>query len=188
MGRPKLALTVAGRAVLAHVLVAMRQAGVEHTLVVLGPHVAELGTVARTEGAHVLQLPQATADMRATVEQGLEWLEQNLTPRSEDAWLLVPADHPALRPEVIRLLIAARHAYPADSIFVPTYQGHRGHPTLLAWKHAAGIRAFAIGEGTNQYIRSCITQTREVPVNDPSILCDLDTPADYERVLEGKVP
>src|SRR5262249_34727228 len=53
MGRPKLALPLGQRSVLEHVLAALRQAQVEHILVVIGPHVAELGSLAKSAGAHV---------------------------------------------------------------------------------------------------------------------------------------
>jgi molybdenum cofactor cytidylyltransferase len=185
MGRPKLALPVAGRTVLEHVLAALREAGVEHTLVVLGPHVSELAPVAEAGGAKVLILAEATPDMRATVEQGLAWLEQNLRLHPDDDWLLVPADHPTLRAEVMRRLAEARLTCPGHSIFVPTHAGRRGHPTLLAWKHVAGIRALPRGAGLNAHIRACAGETLEVAVDDPTILWDLDTPADYERLLQA---
>jgi molybdenum cofactor cytidylyltransferase len=183
MGRPKLALPLGGRTVLEHVLAVLRQAGVEHTLVVLGPHVAELGPVAAAAGAGVQQLAAATADMRATVEEGLRWLEERWRPSPEDDWLLVPADHPTLSSEVVRQLCVARQKSPGHSIFVPTHGGKRGHPTMLAWKHVAGIRARPAGEGLNTYVRGRAGEALEVAVEDPAILFDLDTPADYERLL-----
>jgi CTP:molybdopterin cytidylyltransferase MocA len=51
MGRPKLVLPLGERTVLEHVLAALRQAAVEHILVVIGPHVAELGALAESAGA-----------------------------------------------------------------------------------------------------------------------------------------
>src|SRR5262249_42597993 len=42
MGRPKLALPLLGRPLLAHVVTALREGGADPVLVVLGPHVAEL--------------------------------------------------------------------------------------------------------------------------------------------------
>src|SRR5262249_39793990 len=120
-----------------------------------------------------------------TVEQGLAWLEHHLQPHPEEGWLLVPADHPTLRAGVIRRLAEARLASPGHSIFVPTHQGRRGHPTLLAWKHVARIRTLPRGAGLNAYTRACALEVLEVPVDAPAVLCDLDTPEDYERLLRG---
>src|SRR5262249_51400158 len=105
MGRPKLALPLGDRSVLERVIDALRQGGVEHVLVVIGPHVPALVPLAALAGAHTLLLPVETADMRSTVEQGLLWLEERFHPTSDDAWLLVPADHPTLDAAVVRELL-----------------------------------------------------------------------------------
>src|SRR5205823_5578166 len=108
MGRPKLALPLGGRTVLERVVASLREAGVEHVLVVIGPHVPQLAALAERAGAHVLQLAEETPDMRATVEAGLRWLEERFHPAPDDRWLLVPADHPTLNPLLVRLLLRER--------------------------------------------------------------------------------
>jgi molybdenum cofactor cytidylyltransferase len=183
MGRPKLGLPVAGKTVLEHVVTTLLDAGVNPVLVVLGPHVADLSDVARAAGASVLLLPWPTPDMRATIERGLLWLDETLRPGDEDDWLLSPGDHPTMEIAVVRELIAARAANPRMSILVPTHEGRRGHPTLIRWRHAAGLRAHPAGEGLNTYLRSLAAETLELPVSSGSVVEDLDTPEDYERLL-----
>jgi molybdenum cofactor cytidylyltransferase len=68
------------------------------------------------------------------------------------------------------------------SIFVPTHNDRRGHPTLLSWRHASGIRTIDAGSGINSYLRARSAEILEVPVNDPEVLADLDTPQDLERL------
>jgi len=182
MGRPKLSLPLGGRTVLERVVSALRTAGVEHVLVVVGPHVAELAALAESAGAHALLLADETPDMRATVERGLSWLEERFQPRDDDAWLLVPADHPTLDPAVVVALTQARRCHPEASIVIPTYEGRRGHPALIVWHHVAGIRALAPDRGLNAYLRLHAAQTLELPVTTPHVTCDLDTPEDYERL------
>ncbi|HEX5270984.1 MAG TPA: NTP transferase domain-containing protein [Gemmataceae bacterium] len=178
MGRPKLALPLGDHTVLERVVASLREAGVEHVLGIIGPHVPQLAPLAQSAGAHVLQLAQETPDMRATVEAGLLWLEERFRPRPDDRWLLVPADHPTLDPQVIRLLLDHRDG----SIIVPTYDGRRGHPTVIEWKHVAGMRALPAGTGLNVYLRQHAAETMELPVDSADVLCDLDTPEDYERL------
>jgi molybdenum cofactor cytidylyltransferase len=184
MGRPKLSLPLGGRTVLEHVFHALRLGGVDPILVVIGPHVPELALLAEAHSVHVCQLPEATADMRATVEAGLDWLEQRFQPRPEEDWLLVPGDHPALDAEVVRQLRQARQQHPDCSVIVPTFAGRRGHPTLIGWKHVTSIRAHPKGQGLNTYLRSQGKEVRELAVTSPAILCDLDTPEDYERLRQ----
>jgi molybdenum cofactor cytidylyltransferase len=183
MGRPKLSLPLGDRTVLEHVVSALWAGGVEHVLVVVGPHVRDLAPLAERAGAQVCLLEEETLDMRATVEAGLRWLEEHLAPDPANGWLLVPADHPTLHASVVRALDRASREHPECSIFVPTFEGKRGHPTLIAWEHVSGIRAHPPGEGLNTYLRQHRPRTCEVPVADGEILRDLDTPEDYEKML-----
>jgi molybdenum cofactor cytidylyltransferase len=118
------------------------------------------------------------------VEAGLTWLEQRFHPQLEDDWLLVPGDHPTLDPAVVRQLREARQQQLDRSIFVPTFEGRRGHPTLIGWKHVAGIRAHPPGEGLNTYLRRRMAEVYEVAVASAAVLCDLDTPEDYEQLRQ----
>jgi molybdenum cofactor cytidylyltransferase len=188
MGRPKLTLPLGGRTVLERVVDAVRRAGIEHILVVVAPHIADLIRLAENAGAHVLPLTEQTPHMRATVERGLVWLEDRFHPRLDDQWLLIPADHPALDGAVVKHLIQARNEHANCSIVVPTFRGKRGHPALIDWKHASGIRAFPAGAGLNAYLRQHADETLEMPVEAAGIVRDLDTPEDYERLLQDWQP
>jgi molybdenum cofactor cytidylyltransferase len=182
MGRPKLALPLGERTILGHVVEVFRQAGIQQILVVVGPQTPELVALAQAAGAAVLSLTEPTADMRATIQQGLDWLEAHFHPCNLDDWLLVPADHPALNPAVIAQLLVAKERNPDCTIVVPTFQGQRGHPALLSWKHVAEIKNLPADQGLNVYLRQHAEATLELPVDYSDILRDLDTPEDYEQL------
>ncbi|MBI3407589.1 MAG: nucleotidyltransferase family protein [Planctomycetes bacterium] len=183
MGTPKLSLPLGERAVLERVLDAMRPLQLSEILVVLGPHGEDLALIAKGAGASVLSLSDETADMRATVLHGLAWLEERHAPEPDDALLLCPADHPLLDGGVVSSLLEATRAK-RGSIWIPTFEGRRGHPALVSWRHVCGIRAMAANLGLNSYFRFCAEETVEVPYPSPEILLDLDTPEDYARLRE----
>jgi molybdenum cofactor cytidylyltransferase len=185
MGQPKLLLRLGDRTILEHVCRAVKLAGVERVVVVVGPDGCALVPLAESAGADVLQLDDDTAEMRHTILHGLSWLQTQCQPRPDDAWLLLPADHPCVEPDVIVELSAAHAQQPERSIVVPTYQGQRGHPVLIGWEHLAAIRHLPEGTGLNAYLRQHPGRTLELPVSRPSILWDLDTPEDYHRLLNG---
>lgn len=184
MGLPKLALPLGDRTVMERVVTALRTGGTDQVVVVIGPHVPELAPLAESAGAEVCRLAKPTADMRATVEHGLRWLEDRHRPRPDDAWLLAPADHPTLDPGVVRSLCDTFARDPSKSILIPVHTGRRGHPALIAWRHVAGILALPAGRGINAYLREHAGEAPEVPVAAAGVLCDLDTPEDYERLLQ----
>lgn len=186
MGRPKLLLPVSGATVLELVVHAVRSAGVADIVVVVAPGAEELAQRARSASAHVVQLATQTPDMRATCLEGLDWIERHLHPTDMDRWLLLPADHPTVRPDVIRALLEAADRNSDATIVVPKFEGRRGHPTLLRWLHVAPIRKQSADAGLNRYIRQCAAQTLEISWNSDEVLRDLDTPADYEQLLRGE--
>lgn len=182
MGRPKLSLPLGDRTVVEQVIATLQSAGINQILVVVGPHVRELAPLATNAGADALLLDTATADMRETVEMGLQWAESHWHPNDADAFLLVPADHPTIESRVVRELMDCRSREISASIYIPTWHGTRGHPTLIGWQHVAGLRALPHDAGLNAYLRANPEAVREVPVGSESILFDMDTPADYERI------
>lgn len=185
MGRAKLTLPLGNATVIERVLQAMRSAGVVETLVVVAPDADELAERASTFGAHVLRLDEDTPDMRATCQHGLAWIEERHRPSAGDGWLLLPADHPTVRPDVVRGILAAAGA---KSIVVPIHQNRRGHPTWLSWSHVAAIRAMPAEQGLNAFIRAHAAETFELAWPSDEILRDLDTPEDYERLLKEALP
>ena len=182
MGRPKLALPFRGHTVIECVVSALRDGGVEQVVVITGPHVPELVTPARAAGAAVLELSDPTPDMRATVEAGLAWLQERYQPTAEDWWILAPGDHPVLAADVVRELLTAAAESDDRDVIVPVHAGRRGHPALLRWRLVDAIRSMQIDRGINSLLRELTSRTRELSVNDASILVDLDTPEDYERL------
>jgi molybdenum cofactor cytidylyltransferase len=182
MGRPKLALPVGGRPIIERVVTALRDGGANPVVVVVGPHDPTLAPLARAAGAEVCDLAAVTPDMRTTVEHGLFWLEEQYRPRPDDAWLLAPADFPLLDAAVVRQLCEAFRQNPTMSIVIPTHEGRRGHPALIAWRHAVGIRALSAGVGIDAYLRDHVSETHELPVAQAGVVADLDTPEDYERM------
>jgi molybdenum cofactor cytidylyltransferase len=185
MGQPKLLLPCGAATVLERVITVVRSAGIAEVVVVTAPNAHEVAQAARLAGAHVVQLAEETPDMRATCQFGLAWIEERFHPCDDDGWLLLPADHPTLRPEVIQALWQNADVRADASIFVPIFQGKRGHPTLFRWRHASGVRGIPADEGLNAYIRRHREAIVEVDWPSEEILWDLDTPADYERLLAG---
>jgi molybdenum cofactor cytidylyltransferase len=179
MGRPKLALPLGDRTVIERVARALREGGVAEVVVVTGPHVPELASLAAAAGALVHALPATTPDMRATVEAGLAHVGGHFHPRADDWWLLAPADHPVLSAAVVRDLLAAAESS-AHPVIVPVHGGRRGHPTLVRWHLAEAVRAIPAGRGLNWLFRE--HPALELATNDSAVLADLDTPEDYARL------
>ncbi len=182
MGAPKLLLPWGSRTLIEQVLAAWQSAGVERCVVVVHRDDHALAELAANAGAEVVVPDVPPLDMKASVQAALWHIEQRFSPSADDAWLLAPADMPALSPDVILLLLEAADQN-SSSIVAPTYQGRRGHPVLFRWRLADEAQRLGLGEGVNQILQRHAVV--EIPVPSAGILEDIDTPADYCRLKDG---
>jgi molybdenum cofactor cytidylyltransferase len=182
MGRPKLSLPFAGRTILEQVVLTLLAGGVQHVLVVTGPHTPELNSMAEATGADVLAIGSGTPDMRSTIEHGLNWLQRYKSPHPFDAFFVAPGDHPAFGASVVSRLCNAYFDQQSKSIIVPTHAGKRGHPVLIGWRHVQGIKKLAENRGVNAYLREKSEEVHELETGDHGILFNLDSSHDYAKL------
>jgi molybdenum cofactor cytidylyltransferase len=91
-----------------------------------------------------------------------------------------PADHPLFLPDTVRTL-SRIFSDEAPPILAPTYQNRRGHPVIFHRSLFPELLEDALPQGARSVIQRYRTRRLEVPVDDPGILVDIDTPADYRR-------
>lgn len=183
MGRPKLTLPLSGgEMVIARVVSALKAGGADPVLVIgpprAEPHTPILLDSATDAGALVLSLSAPTPEMRATVEAGLLLLE-NAVPHPS-AVLICPGDSVGLTAELVSAVVVRLRSAP-ESIVIPRYQGHRGHPLGLPWEIALAIRALPPDLGINALRERFADRLTFLDVSEPGATVDLDTPEDYRN-------
>jgi len=91
-------------------------------------------------------------------------------------------DHPLVTAETIKALLASFRAAPLP-ILIASYQGRRGHPVLFSSQVYGEILAAPLDQGAKVVVRKDPARVREVQLDDPGILADIDTPEDYARYV-----
>jgi molybdenum cofactor cytidylyltransferase len=182
MGRDKALLDYHGRTFLEHILVTLRTAELARVAVVLGHHAEEIQRAVKLQGARVVFNPDYRRGQTSSFQAGLKALESE----GVGAVVLCLVDHPAISCEVVKHLIGA-HKKSRAPVVIPTYQGHRGHPVLIARPLFAELLALSPDEGANTVVRKYREDTRFVEVNDPGVLLDIDDPEAYRRMALQKV-
>ncbi|MGH7243455.1 MAG: nucleotidyltransferase family protein [Phycisphaerales bacterium] len=67
----------------------------------------------------------------------------------------------------------------------PTFRGKRGHPVFLPWNWIVSTLDLAVHASDKLRLDELIRPTLlEIPVNDPGIACNLNTPEDLRLFLE----
>lgn len=88
--------------------------------------------------------------------------------------LLWPVDHPFVDATTLRALRDAIANSDPDAA-VPVHEGRRGHPVYFAKRRWAALHEIQ-KEGARAVLRTIGEGVLEVPVGDPGVLADVDTP------------
>lgn len=101
--------------------------------------------------------------------------------RTSDACLVVLGDQPTIEQEVITEVMLA-YARGCGKIVVPTYRKQRGHPLLIDRAFWQAVMELPHGAAPRDMLRANQHAIYELPVSTPSVVDDIDTPEDYNRI------
>ena len=178
MGSPKPLLMLGGRSLLEHVLAMVRDARVDEIIVVLGHEADRVRDRVSLDGARAVVNPAYAEGMSTSLGAGVRAAD----PRS-DGFLIVLGDQPFVASATINALIDRRNGSLAK-ILIPTYEGRRGNPVLLDRSLSEDVQSITGDQGCRAIFGRHTRGILEVPVEDPGILVDLDTPEQVARAEE----
>lgn len=180
MGQPKLLLELGGETVIARLVQQLRHPRIASVSVLLRQADLPLQEAVCGAGAEAVLANADPPEMRQSVELLLSEVERRKSPSPNDGWLLIPADHPLVVPQVLAELITVWLQDPTK-IVVPRYGERRGHPTLFPWAVTHRLAEIPPDRGVNWLLRQPDIPVVEVETTEASVLWDLDTPEDLER-------
>ncbi|WP_440940164.1 nucleotidyltransferase family protein [Immundisolibacter sp.] len=171
-GGDKLLAPLHGRALVLHALAALHPA-VDRVIAVVRPGAGALADALEQAGAQVVECPRATLGMGHSLACGAD----HAPPAAR---LLVSlGDMPAVRPDTIRRVRRALER--GAVIVVPTHHGHRGHPVGFAPALQRELTRLVGDQGARALLQRHAADVREIAVDDPGILHDVDTPTDLSE-------
>lgn len=175
MGEPKPLVALGDRTVLGHVLDAVTASRVGETIVVLGADADRVRAGVDLAGTRTVENPAFTDGMSTSLRAGLA----ALAPGSE-AFFVVLGDEPFVTPGTLDQMIAARDRTHAR-VVVPVYRGVRGNPVLIDRSLAQEAEEITGDRGCRAIRLHHPEETVDVPVDDPGVVIDLDTPEEVQR-------
>lgn len=176
MGENKLLLPWRdGTPIVTHVTRQFLLADIE-TIVVTGRDAAQVRAALAGLSVRCIHNPDfATGGMLSSVQAGLRALPDSLA-----AAFIQPADMPGISMAVIERL--ARE-YEVGWSVAPQHDGRRGHPLLLDRSRWAAMLALEAPAMPREALDKA--RLRLVPVAEPGVLVDVDTPETYRQALAG---
>lgn len=156
------------------------QAGITEIIVVLGYKAEEIIPDLEPLNVRIVINSEYEQGMYSSIQKGV----RALSPEAE-AFFVLPGDYPLVRPETIKKIYAA---YERSTLGIahPVYRRHRGHPPLISGNYKEFILSSREEEGLKSFLRIHDGDSLEVQVDDSGILADLDTPAEYQEVLQKR--
>lgn len=183
MGRPKALLQWRGQPFLEHVCYALRRAGVEDRVVVLGRASREILSGWVPAGEKVAVNPNPEHGQLSSLRTGLADISE-----FSEGFMVCLADQPTVDPETYKNIIACWLSN-KDSIVIPRVfrasdsRLKRGHPIIIPAAHKALCFEGPPDKGLHWVTHHPSVKITDLEVKDPGIIRDFDTPEDY-RGLE----
>lgn len=145
-------------------------AALPYSLAVVRPDDQILSARLAAAGMHVVVCERADEGMGVSLGAGVA------ARRDAQGWLIALADMPFIKPETIKSVVALlRQGAP---LVAPSFRGQRGHPVGFGRAMCDELLALRGDRGARDLLARHASQLVLLPVDDPGILRDVDTPAD----------
>lgn len=174
MGDFKPMMNIGSISIAQRIVATLHQAGVERIIVVTGYNAQQLERHLAGNGLIFLRNEAyASTQMFDSAKIGLSYLRDKC-----DQILFTPVDIPLFTALTVTKLLES-----AAPLACPVCEGKTGHPLLISSSLLDMILSDSGENGLQGAISRCGVTMTQVPVEDPGVLHDADTPEDYQSLL-----
>ena len=175
MGEFKPMLNIGSISVAQRIVATFHRAGISRIVMVTGCNATMLERHLAGNGIIFLRNDHYdTTEMFDSAKIGLEYLREKC-----DRILFTPVDVPLFTANTVRTMVDS-----GLELAVPWCEGQPGHPILVASRLIPEILADSGEQGLKGAMERCRVPPQPVPVEDPGILIDADTPEDFSALVE----
>ena len=179
MGYPKALLEFHGRTFLETILDALRAVGVQRRVVVLGPDADKILKHIGLRDVTVLSTERLEAGPIGSIRAAIREVQAHPV----DGLLVWPVDMPQVTIATVETLLEQFRGSDRP-IVVPEFRGTRGHPIIFGRAVFDELLAAPDAEGARAVVRADAGRVLRVPVDDPAVIKDLNTPEEYQELMK----
>ena len=189
MGRDKALLPwppgPAGRSTFLSTTIELLQAPSDLVIVVAGKNAGSLQPIVDAAAGYLVVNRHPELGQFSSLQIGL----REVLNHGRDAAIVALVDRPPAQPATLAVLCEAfSNAYESGKwAVVPEHGGRHGHPILIGREM---IEAFLRAPATStarEVEHALERRILYVPVDDPNVVANVDTPEDYERLAQARV-
>lgn len=144
-------------------------------LAVVRPDAKVLAELLRKEGCEVVPCERAADGMGASLACAVRAAE------TAEAYVVALADMPFIRPSSIAAV--RDELLKGAALAAPYFRARRGHPVGISSRFRDELAGLRGDEGAKTLLAHRAAEIIKVPVGDPAVLRDIDTPSDLAPPL-----
>ena len=179
MRRFKPLLRIGEKTLLEHAIALFKESGVGDIVTVVGHQSEKVIPVAKAVSSRYVINDHYDDGMYSSIQTGVKALGHPC-----DAFFLLPVDIPLVLPTTVRQLADAFCKNSSPMVWYPQFQSKRGHPPLINSRLIDPILSYGGQGGLRTFLRNHENQAISIPVEDPFIRLDADTPKDLLLLRE----
>jgi CTP:molybdopterin cytidylyltransferase MocA len=181
MGRDKALLSWQGKTFLLGAIQALRPL-TEFVIVVAGENEANLAPIVNAEAAFLVRNPDPAQGQFSSLQCGLD----NVLDRGRDAAILTLVDRPAPALATIEML-KNTFVQADDNVWavVPEFGGKHGHPIVIGREMMNAFLRTPASSSARDVEHANQSHILYVPVTDPLVTANVDTPEDLQKLTAG---
>src|ERR1043166_9309771 len=158
------------------------QPATELVIVVAGANTANLEPIADADAAFLALNPNPQQGQFSSLQVGV----REVLNRGRDAAIVTPVDRPPAVVETIQQLRAAFLGGDEQTwAVVPEYGGKHGHPFVIGREMIEAFLRAPVQSSAREVEHANQTHIRYLPVSDPLVVANVDTPEDFEKLRAG---
>ena len=184
MGTSKALLEVGGSTFLDLIIRSIRVAEIDRAVVAISNDdnkiinnisLSDVGVVYNAVYSNMGAIGSIRSAINSTVNHNVEFL------------MVWPVDHPRIRQETVKAIVYAA-LYFRRAVTVPVFNGRRGHPVVFSAETFGDLLSPGADGGARAVLQQAPDRVYQVAVDDPGVVANIDTPSDYQSLINTWKP
>jgi molybdenum cofactor cytidylyltransferase len=177
MGRPKMLMTWQESTVIQSVVRSYLSAGLKEILVITGGSRKEIEGLLKELPVRLVFNPKfENGEMLDSLKIGINSFSTNIR-----AAMIALGDQPRIESKVISKVIDG-YLNTNSRLIVPSFKMRRGHPWIVEKSLWGGLLNLELPDTLREFLKDNSEEIQYIDIQNSSILMDMDTPEDYERL------
>lgn len=155
-----------------------KASGIDNIIVVVGYRGNEIIEILKNLKVKWIENENYSKGMYSSIIKGLELLDDE-----NSGFFMIPVDIPLIKKNTIEIL-KQQYLKSNKGIIYPSFNEKLGHPSFIDCKYKSIIMKEDGNGGLKNILEKFMQDSVKVPVFDKSILMDMDTKEDYEKLIQ----